>query len=296
MNGPRGLDPALDAIGEAGENVKSRLLISLSAVSFLVALTAPVRSAAQEGSLAPEQIRSAATRALGITGQGAAGFCKFMVCSSCHDHVFPLMAWQTAREHGIKVDEALASQIAAKGLLSTPNFSSIDVAVQGSGIIDPAPADGWSLIAAHAAGVQPNLVTATYARRLANWQREDGHWPMEDARPPQSYSLITATAVAAHAVQLYLLAQVRHETDERLARARAWLLAAEPQSTEDFTYRLLGLSWTRARAAETKRAATDLLALQRPDGGWAELPHMQPDAYSTGEVLVALNEGGGVPA
>jgi ankyrin repeat protein len=276
--------------------MKSRLLIFMSAVSALVALTALVRSAAQEGPATQEQIRSAATRALGITGQGAAGFYKFMVCSSCHDHAFPLMAWQAAREHGIPVDEALATRIAAKGLLSTPNFSSIDVAVQGSGIIDPAPADGWALVAAHAAGVQPNLVTEAYARRVAKWQRQDGHWPTLDARPPQSYSLITATAVAAHAVQLYMPAQVRHETDERLARAQAWLLAAEPQSTEDSTYRLLGLYWTRAGAAETKRAATDLLALQRPDGGWAELPHMQPDAYSTGEVLVALNEGGGVPA
>ena len=30
------------------------------------------------------------------------------------------------------------------------------------------------------------------------------------------------------------------------------------------------------------------------DGGWAELPHMPPDAYSTGEALVALHEAGGV--
>jgi ankyrin repeat protein len=275
--------------------MKSRLLISISAVSFLVALTAPIRSAAQEESATQEQIRSAATRALGITGQGAAGFYKFMVCSSCHDHALPVMAWQTAREHGIKVDEALASQIAVRGLTTIPNFASIDVAVQGSNIIDPAPSDGWALIAAHAAGVQPNLVTATYARRIVNWQRADGHWPTLDARPPQSYSLITATAVAAHAVQLYMPAQVRHETDERLARAKAWLLATEPQSTEDSTYRLLGLYWTDASAAETKRAAADLLALQRPDGGWAELSHLQPEAYSTGEALVALNESGGVP-
>lgn len=243
----------------------------------------------------PEQIRSAVTRALGITDRGTAGFYKFMTCVSCHDHVFPVMAWQSAREHGIKVDEALASEVAAKGLLTLPNFSSIDVAVQGSGIIDPAPSDGWALIAAHAAGVRPNLVTETYARRIANWQRADGHWPTLDARPPQSYSLITATAVAAHAIQLYMPKQVSRETNEHVARARAWLLAAEPESTEESTYRLLGLYWTGASAGEVKRAAADLLALQRPDGGWGELPHLQPDAYSTGEALVALNEGAGVP-
>ncbi len=248
---------------------------------------------AQEAS--PQRIRLAATRAIGITEQGTAGFYKFMTCFSCHDHAFPVMAWQVARERGIPVNEALANQVAAKGLLSTTNVTSIDVAVQGTMIIDPAPSDGWALIAAHDAGVKPNLVTAVYARRIANWQRPDGHWPTLDARPPQSYSPVTDTAVAARAIQLYMPAQLRHETAERLDRAKTWLLATEPQSTEESTYRVLGLYWTGASADETKRAAADLLALQRSDGGWAELPHMQPDAYSTGEALVALNEGGGVP-
>lgn len=242
-----------------------------------------------------QEIRSAATRALGITNQGTAGFYKFMVCFSCHDHALPVMAWQVARERGIPVDETLAAQVTTKGLTTIPNLTSLDVAVQGSGIIDPAASDGWALIAAHDAGVKPTLVTAAYARRIANWQRADGHWPTLDARPPQSYSIITATAVAAHALQLYMPAQLHDETGERVARARTWLLAAEPQSTEDSTYRLLGLYWTGASAGATKRAADDLLALQRSDGGWGELPHMQPDAYSTGEALVALNEGGGIP-
>jgi len=244
----------------------------------------------------PQAIRAAAARALAITNQGTAGFYKFMVCFSCHDHALPVMAWQVARERGIPLDETLAAQVTTKGLTTVPNLTSLDVAVQGSEIIDPAPSDGWALIAAHGAGVKPTLVTSAYARRIANWQRADGHWPTLDARPPQSYSLITATAVAAHAIQLYMPDRLHQETVERAARARNWLLAAEPQSTEDATYRLLGLYWTGAEADETQRAAADLMALQRPDGGWAELPHMQPDAYSTGEALVALNEGGGVPS
>ena len=108
-------------------------------------------------------------------------------------------------------------------------------------IIDPANSDGWALIAAHAAGVQPSLVTAVYARRVANWQRPDGHWPTIDQRPPQSYSLFTATAVALRAMQLYMPTQLRQETDERLARAKTWLLTAQPRNTEDLTFRLFGL-------------------------------------------------------
>ena len=193
------------------------------------------------------------------------------------------------------MDEAAASLVAAKGLLTMPDVSSIDRAVQDPMIIDPAPSDGWALIAADAAGVRPNPVTAVYARRIAAWQRSDGHWPTVDARPPQSYSLFTATAVALRAMQLDMPAQLRKETGERLARAKAWLQTTEPRDTEDYVFRLFGLHWAGASGAECGRAAHDLLALQRSNGGWAELPHMDPDAYSTGEALVALHEAGGVP-
>jgi len=242
----------------------------------------------------PEQIRSAATRAVAIVQRGSTGFYKFMDCFSCHDHGLPMLTFRLARERGVPVDESAASQVAAKGLLAGPDLSSVDHAVQDPMIVDPAASDGWALMAAHAAGVQPSLVAAVYARRVANWQRPDGHWPTGDDRPPQSYSLFTTTAVALRAMQLYMPAQLRKESDERLARAKGWLLTAEPHYTGDFTFRVFGLYWAGATADESSRAARDLLALQRPNGGWAQLPHMQPDAYSTGEALVALHEAGGV--
>ena len=242
----------------------------------------------------PDQIRSAATRAVAIVQHGSTGFSKMMQCFSCHDHALPMIALHTARERGVAVDEAAASQVAAKGFLSSTDLTSIDHAVQDPMIIDPAPSDGWALIAAHAVGVQPNLVSAVYARRVANWQRPDGHWPTFDDRPPQSYSLFTATAVALRTMQLYMPAQLGKETTERMTRAKGWLVTAEPHSTEDSTFRLFGLHWAGGTAHECSRAAQDLLALQRPNGGWAELPYMQPDAYSTGEALVALHEAGGV--
>jgi hypothetical protein len=35
-----------------------------------------------------------------------------------------------------------------------------------------------------------------------------------------------------------------------------------------------------------------LLARQRPDGGWSQLPSLDSDAYATGQALVALTESG----
>ena len=56
--------------------------------------------------------------------------------------------------------------------------------------------------------------------------------------------------------------------------------------------RLLGLVWSSAPEAAISQATQELLAQQRPDGGWAQLPGLEPDAYATGQALVALHQAG----
>ena len=260
-------------------------------VALTICLFVPVLHAQ---TASPEQIHAAADHAVAIIQHGSTGFSRMMQCFSCHDQALPMLALNTAREHGIAVDEAAASQVAAKAFLFSPDLSSIDKAVQESMIIDPAPSEGWALVAAHAAGVKPNLISEVYARRIADWQRADGHWPTGDARPPQSYSNFTATALALRVMHLYLPPQFSDEVHKRSDRALRWLFTEEPQSTEDSTYRVFGLYWGGANAVECNTAAKELLALQRPDGGWGEIPHLPSDAYSTGQALVALNEAGGI--
>ncbi len=258
-------------------------------VLFLLLPVLPARAAS------PQEIRSAATRAVALVQKGSSGFSQMMQCFSCHDHGLPLLMEHVARERGVPVDESAANQVAAKAFVGTTDLSSLDHAVQDPMIVDPAPSDGWALVAAHSVGVRPSLISAVFARRIASWQRPDGHWPTGDDRPPQSYSLFTATAVALRAMHFYMPTQLAQETEERSARARRWLVTTQPHSTEDFTFRLFGLHFANATSSDVRHAAQDLLALQRPDGGWGELPHMSSDAYSTGEALVALNETASVP-
>jgi squalene cyclase len=75
-------------------------------------------------------------------------------------------------------------------------------------------------------------------------------------------------------------------------RAAAWLARARPDSVEDHAFRLLGLTWTRASRSAIAKAATALMALQRADGGWSQLPTLASDAYATGQALTALVESG----
>jgi hypothetical protein len=75
-------------------------------------------------------------------------------------------------------------------------------------------------------------------------------------------------------------------------KAAGWLARTKPRDNEEHTFRLLGLIWSNASKDILKEAATNLLSLQKADGGWSQLPEMKSDAYATGQALVALHEAG----
>jgi squalene cyclase len=64
---------------------------------------------------------------------------------------------------------------------------------------------------------------------------------------------------------------------------------------EDRAFQLLGLHWAGGDEDTIGAAAGDLLAEQRPDGGWSPLPSLSSDAYATGQALVALHQTGLAP-
>ena len=63
-----------------------------------------------------------------------------------------------------------------------------------------------------------------------------------------------------------------------------------PRTTEDRAFQLLGLQWARASRDVVRSHARELVAEQRPDGGWSQIPTLSSDAYATGQALVALQE------
>lgn len=247
-------------------------IFALSAVLF----AAQAAQAAQAAGESP--IRAAAARSVKLL-QSSMGQWK-QDCNSCHHQSLPLMALDSARRHGIPVDEP-AAQRAAEQTFSY--LSSIDLAVQYSDLADPALVDGYQLTAAGASNIAPSLTTSLYARRLARLQTADGHWRIFDARPPHSAGVFTPTALAARAIALYAPGEAIV-----LERARQWLTRAQPASAEDHAFRLLGLAWTSASESVRRQAARQALALQRPDGGWGQLPALDSDAYSTAELVYAL--------
>jgi ankyrin repeat protein len=213
-------------------------------------------------------------------------------CFSCHHQALPSVALQAARRHGIAINEELAHVSAATGFAF---LSNMDRAVQFTHLIDPGISESYILAGAQAAGVRPSLTTALYARMIAARQRADGHWDTLDVRPPQSYSPVTATANAVHAVRLYSHPSQANDVQARTERARKWLAAVSPRDTEERTMQILGLFWAGAGPSLIRPLAAALAAQQQPDGGWRSVVTRPSDAYSTGEVLVALHDATAVP-
>jgi hypothetical protein len=94
------------------------------------------------------------------------------------------------------------------------------------------------------------------------------------------------------ALQLYAPAADRAAYQESIARAASWLQGAQPRSNEDHAFRLFGLAWSNAGKAAIDAEAQALVAGQRKDGGWAQIPTLGSDAYATGQTLVALAQSG----
>jgi len=57
-------------------------------------------------------------------------------------------------------------------------------------------------------------------------------------------------------------------------------------------WRLIGLAWAARDKDAIKRAQRELVAIQRSDGGWSDLPSMESNAYATGRALFALQSAG----
>jgi squalene cyclase len=58
---------------------------------------------------------------------------------------------------------------------------------------------------------------------------------------------------------------------------------------------MLGIHWSGAPQAAIEPLRAAVLALRRPDGGWAQTPRLASDAYATGLALSALAECGHPP-
>jgi hypothetical protein len=105
-------------------------------------------------------------------------------------------------------------------------------------------------------------------------------------------SEITTAAYCVKVLREYMIPSRRAEFEERLGRARTWLLAARPRQTYERADQLMGLKWAGASTEQLATVAKALVGEQRADGGWAQRSTLASDAYGTGLAMRALRESG----
>ncbi len=213
-------------------------------------------------------------------------------CVSCHHQALPGMAVGLARERGLAVDDAVARE--QSGLTLAQFAERREPMREGKDAFPNMPLNGsYALLGLAADGRPADATTDAMVHALLGMQRTDGRWRTITSRPPTN-SDIAATALTLRVVRLFAPKGRGEEVALRVRRAAAWLAAATPETTSEWTHRLLGLRWADGHTEAIGASAAALRAQQRADGGWAQLPTLDSDAYATGQVLVALHQAGGI--
>lgn len=244
--------------------------------------------------LSPATVRKAVEAGLALLVESGSRFTEETAnrCFSCHQHSQPALALGIAQEKGFSFDKAAATELVNASLRTAGRR-------MWSAIEEPLPVpsiSAWLLIGLHAAGQPSSPLTDAYAYSLARSQFVDGRWVAKAARAPMDYSDVTSTALAIRALHVSSSPTMKSRFDQSIAAAASWLRGYDPQSTEERALQLLGLHWAgEARPALAGRAKA-LQSEQREDGGWAQLPTLQTDAYATGLALYALNQACGLSA
>ena len=280
---PDGLT-ALEAAGRSGNAAVAGVLDKAGAKST-VAVESP-----ELLTVPGNTVDAAIRRSLPLLQRTAAQFYQKSGCVSCHHNSVTQMTVAAARAQRFPVDES-----AARGEVATlvkDIHDMHDQTVQGIAIPGGwTTTTGYMLMGLAAERHPRDAATDALVRLLRVSQRTDGRW-YSVYRPPIEASDVTATAVSLRGLMLYGATEPRSSDAIAVRAAQAWLKDIRPKDTEDHVFRLFGLTWAGAESETRQAAVRDLVALQRTDGGWAQLPSLASDAYATGEALVALAEAG----
>jgi len=241
-------------------------------------------------------IKSAVQGSIPLIQQADASFARKAACVSCHHNSIAAMAIGAARRSGFQVDEKIAAQqvkVNVFGLEKLRENIRQNFLFPVGDFFAPSILS-YILVGLHAEEYQPDLNTDAVAMFLKSRQSPDGWWayPAGDSRPPLCSDYIGQTALSMRALQLYAPKVHKAAYDQSVQLAARWMAKAQARNNDDRGWRLIGLAWAGKDKDATQKAMRELLAKQRPDGGWSDLDSLESNPYATGKALVALQTAG----
>src|SRR5262245_33418369 len=222
-------------------------------------------------------VRAAIEKGLGRVAKGVSTYPRHRRCFSCHHQAMAVLSLTAARERGFTVDGALIKQQVEFSLKTFRNKAHI---AKGRGVGGDSTGVVYALNTFAAAGHPHDDTTAALVEYLLVKQRKDGSWPIAafGDRPPSMGSRFTNAGLALAVLKKYSpprdapdAAPLQERIDTAFAKARGWLLANQPASTEDQVFHLRGLADGGAELKEVEAARDRLLKEQLKDGSWAQL-------------------------
>ena len=213
-------------------------------------------------------------------------------CTSCHQQYLPMAAIGLAKKQHVPVNTEAEQELVK--MVQAGELKNLEVDWQALFHPDPAQTKGYTLFGYAAEGLHADEHTDSWVHHLSAIQGKDGQWFNNLPRPPIQTGDIGATALAVHALQRYPLPGQKEEFSRQVERARRWLLTVKPENNEGRVYQMLGLAWAGEPAIKLQPLAKMLIAEQRTDGGWSQLPGTKSDAYATGQAVYALRIGAGM--
>ncbi len=233
--------------------------------------------------------KAAVQKTLGLIEKSSWEFFAQSGCVSCHAQSMTDFVVGHAREKGLQVDEKAAVE----------RVKMLDAVYPTEPLLERMDAAGameqlaYPLVGLAASHHPADRLTDGLVANIAAQQRSDGSWHVgAAARPPAEEGDIFRTAVCLRALKVYGPPGRGPEMAARVAKARQWLQAAKPVTTEDRNMQLMGLYWAGADSSVLKPLAKAILAQQQRGGGWVQHEGLAADAYATGESLYALAMSG----
>jgi hypothetical protein len=239
----------------------------------------------------PVEVKQAVERAIQALQKSGPEFVKKSGCVSCHHQNVTAMVTGMAKKNGFSYNEQVATD-QQKVVLSRLKPART-VLLEGADVVPEIPLTGsYMLLGLAAEGYEFDANVDAMVRAIAAKQMPDGSWLAWAPRPPLGNGYIRPTALAVRALSVYTPPTRKREFEARIAKARDFLLKAQPITIEERAMQLLGLAWAGASKQEIAPVAAQLMKEQREDGGWPQLVTLESDAYATSHALVALHEAG----
>ena len=270
---------------------------------LLIALAAVAQNAAPVDA---GHVRQAIEKSLPFLEQEGLAW-EMKNCVSCHHGPWLMWSGYEAKKRGFSVNDASLAQVRAKALKAFLTHPKMQPTSRDN--LTELPINIIYLTFGMAAAGEPDAETAKFfdktAAKLLEQQKENGSWkviiqktdkegkPVTFLQPP----LIDTDDVTTLWALLILYSREpagisKDALDKAKERGLKFLSDNPPSDNLQSLVLCILLQERLGKTDEMQKHVKELLALQRPDGGWSQTPKLKSDALGTGQALVALRTAG----